>query len=254
MTWRIAVVAFGLPLLLAAKPELISVKKIWDAGPHNAFTDLIRFQGRWYCSFREADDHVGGDGKLRVLTSADGEQWTSAALVSEPGVDLRDPKLSITPDGRLMMVAGGSIYKGREFLGRRPRVTFSRDGRKWTPPRKVLSDSHWLWRVTWHKGLAWGVSYIGQGGSPRSGFLYRSKDGIEWQHVTQLAIPGVAEVTVRIMPNDEMIALARRESDSKHGWIGVRPTAIYRLELEGDRPPHGWAEFHSAPYGQARRR
>jgi len=25
-------------------PEIVSVKKIWDQGPHNAFTDLIRFQ------------------------------------------------------------------------------------------------------------------------------------------------------------------------------------------------------------------
>ncbi|MCP5116267.1 MAG: exo-alpha-sialidase, partial [bacterium] len=145
----------GLGVVSAAGPEVISVRKIWDAGPHNAFTDLIRFEGRWYCSFREADDHVGGDGKLRVLVSGDGDQWTSAALVSETGVDLRDPKLSVTPDGRLMMVAGGSVYRGREFLGRQPRVTFSGNGRDWTPPRKVISEGHWLWRVTWHKGRAW---------------------------------------------------------------------------------------------------
>jgi hypothetical protein len=62
-----------LPVLLACAlcyaadaPEIVSVKRIWDAGPHNAFADLIRFQDRWYCSFRESDGHVGGDGKLRV--------------------------------------------------------------------------------------------------------------------------------------------------------------------------------------------
>ena len=27
----------------AAEPKLISVTKIWDAGKHNAFTDLIRW-------------------------------------------------------------------------------------------------------------------------------------------------------------------------------------------------------------------
>ena len=36
--------------------------KIWDQGNHNAFTDLIRWHDQWYCSFREADGHVGGDG------------------------------------------------------------------------------------------------------------------------------------------------------------------------------------------------
>src|SRR5262249_23559349 len=91
-------------------PELVSVAKIWDRAPHNAFTDLIRWHGRWYCTFREADGHVGGDGKLRVLTSADGAVWEAVALVAEEGIDLRDPKLSVTPDDRLMLVAGGSVY------------------------------------------------------------------------------------------------------------------------------------------------
>src|SRR5512147_520738 len=87
----------------AAEPKTLEVRKIWDAGQHNAFTDLIRWHGKWFCTFREADAHVGGDGKLRVVESADGEKWVSAALLGESGIDLRDPKLSITPDDRLMM-------------------------------------------------------------------------------------------------------------------------------------------------------
>src|ERR1035441_8779110 len=96
----------GSPLLLAAPadgPQLVSAKKIWDTAPHNAFTDLTRFHDKWFCTFREADGHVRGNGSIRVITSTDGEQWESAALLSEEGIDLRDPKLSITPDGRLLM-------------------------------------------------------------------------------------------------------------------------------------------------------
>src|SRR5262249_54412790 len=143
----------------AARPELLSVRKIWDRGSHNAFTDLIRWHEKWYCTFREADGHVGGDGKLRVLESADGQTWEPVGLIQEQGIDLRDPKLSITPDDRLMIVAGGSVYQGKTLLGRQPRVTFSKDGRQWTPPRRVLSEGEWLWRVTWHEGWAYGVSY-----------------------------------------------------------------------------------------------
>src|SRR5918996_1387713 len=79
----------------AAEPEVVSVRKIWDEGKHNAFTDLVRWRDKWYCTFREADAHVGGDGKLRVLESADGERWDPVALVAEQGIDLRDPKLSV---------------------------------------------------------------------------------------------------------------------------------------------------------------
>src|SRR5687767_12546487 len=140
-------------------PTLVTVARIWDAGAHNAFTDLIRWRGKWYCTFREADAHVGGDGQLRVLESTDGSKWESAALIGETRIDLRDPKLSITPDDRLMIVAGGSVYEGKTLLGRQPRVMFSKDGRTWTPPVRVLSEGEWLWRVTWHGGKAYGISY-----------------------------------------------------------------------------------------------
>src|SRR5262245_31157840 len=87
-----------------ADPRLLEVTKIWDKVNHNAFTDLIRWRGKWYCVFREAAGHVGGDGKLRVLESSDGKSWNPVGLVEEAGIDLRDPHLSITPDDRLMIV------------------------------------------------------------------------------------------------------------------------------------------------------
>ena len=119
------VLLFVLALVNAAQPPeatLVSVARIWDAGAHNAFTDLIRWRNRWYCTFREGDAHVGGDGRIRVLVSADGDKWTSAALVSEAGIDLRDAKPSITPDDRLMIVAGGSVYERYASLRSRSRA------------------------------------------------------------------------------------------------------------------------------------
>ena len=110
------------------------------------------------CTFREAEAHVGGDGELRVLESADGNHWDSIALVTEKGIDLRDPKLSITPDDRLMITAGGSVYEGKTLLGRQPRVAFSKDGREWSPPQRVLTEGEWLWRVTWYGGKAYGIT------------------------------------------------------------------------------------------------
>src|SRR5262245_54562329 len=106
------------PAISAAEPEIVSVARIWDRGKHNAFTDLIRWHDKWYCTFREADAHVGGDGVLRVLESADGKKWESVAGLTESGIDLRDPKLSVTPDDRLMIVAGGSVYEGKTLKGR----------------------------------------------------------------------------------------------------------------------------------------
>src|SRR2546423_14532570 len=70
-----------------------AVEKIWDKGGHNAFTDLIRFQDRWYCVAREGAGHAAGAGTLRVLVSKDGNSWGSAALIASNDVDLRAPHL-----------------------------------------------------------------------------------------------------------------------------------------------------------------
>lgn len=223
----------------AVEPQIVSVVKIWDQGKHNAFTDLARWRGKWYCTFREADAHVGGDGQLRVLESADGQQWASIALLSEPGIDLRDPKLCITPDDRLMIVAGGSVYEGTRLLGRQPRVAFSSDGRTWTATQRVLSEGEWLWRVTWYAGKAWGVSYnasartstaaqqaaatgkVEPGPADWKLKLVVSDNGVDYRLVTHLDVPGHPnETTLRFLPDGEMVALVRREAGNTFGWIG----------------------------------
>ncbi len=206
-----------------SSPAVVSVARIWDGGAHNAFTDLIRWRERWYCTFREADDHVGGDGRIRVLVSSDGETWSSAALVGEAGIDLRDPKLSMTPDDRLMMVAGGSVYEGKRYLGRQPRVMFSQDGATWSAPQRVLEEGDWLWRVTWHAGRAYGMSYKALPGPSTEWALtlVSSADGRAFERVTTLAVPGRPnETTLRFMPDGEMVALVRREAGDRLAWVG----------------------------------
>lgn len=225
----------------AADPEIMSVVKIWDQGAHNAFTDLIRWRGKWFCTFREAEDHVGGDGQIRVLESSDGDKWASVSLISEQGIDLRDPKLSVTPDDRLMIVAGGSVYGGtRTLKGRRPRVVFSNNGREWTVPQPVLTEGEWLWRVTWHDGKAYGTSYnafarqtqqakdAAKTSEPASNEpadwklkLVVSQDGVHYDTITHLGVPGHPnETTLRFLPDGEMVALVRREGGNTFGWIG----------------------------------
>jgi hypothetical protein len=207
----------------APGPVLVSVNRIWDAGGHNAFTDLTRWRDRWYCTFRESDAHVGGNGRIRILTSDDGRAWSSSALISEAGIDLRDPKFSITPDGRLMIVAGGSVYEGTRNLGRQPRVMFSADGQTWTAPARVMAEGDWLWRVTWHDGRAYGVSYRTAPDNPSEWMatLVSSPDGQTFTEVTRLAIEGRPnETTLRVMPDGEMVALVRREAGDRHAWLG----------------------------------
>ena len=228
------------------KPVLVESKRIWDKAKNNSFTDLTRFRGQWFCCFREGIAHAGDDGKVRVLHSPDGVEWTSAALIDEAGVDLRDPKFSIKPDGQLMIIAGGSVWnqetKPALLKTKQPRVMFSTDGFTWTKPAKVLEEGQWLWRVDWHEGKAYGISYPylraqhpdpkvaeaaeTNGPVPLSPYpwkvkLVTSTDGLNWELVTHLDVPGRPnEATVRIRPDGEMIAMVRRERGNYFGWIG----------------------------------
>ena len=202
--------------------ELLSVRKIWERAPHNAFTDLLRAHDSWWCTFREADEHGHVPASIRILRSTDGENWISVTELIESGVDLRDPKLSVMPDGRLMLLtcANQIDAQGRYFT-RSPRVSFSTDGEVWTTPVKCLAEDHWLWRVTWHDDIGYSVSKLGIGNNPRRAFLYRTVDGLEGDYVTELLLPDdtwtASETTVRILPQGDMVALIRPD------WIGFSP-------------------------------
>ena len=263
---RIRQLAFLLafPLLSAcgASLELQSVEKIWDQGAHNAFTDLIRFKGRFYCTFRESEAHVGGDGTIRVISSSDGKNWKPVALIAEQGTDLRDPKFSVAPDGRLMIVAGGSIYGGTKVLkGRQPRVMFSKDGKTWSTPRKILSEGEWLWRVTWYKGRAYGVSYnhtpagakLDERGRAPEWLvtLFESGDGISWQELAKLNVPGQPnETTLRFLPHGEMMAFVRREGGDKQAWIGKSSAPYKEWEWKPSGHQVGGPNFFVFPDGR----
>ncbi len=219
--------------LEAAEPastlKVDQVKKIWDQGPHNAFTDLIRFKDRWYCTFREGAGHASGAGTIRVLGSEDGEKWDSAALLELKDVDLRDPKLSITPDGRLMMVGGAAVPASRNPLtDHYSFVSFSKDGKEWTKPEKVLDSWQWLWRVTWHKGTAYGVAYGWDPKvSPRTykAALYKSKDGLKFDKVADFDVPNPTEATLAF-DGDMMICLQRQDGKPNNAMLGT------------SKPPH----------------
>lgn len=200
---------------VAADPQLVSVTRIWDKAAHCAFTDLIRWKNRWLCCFREAKGHGGDNGVIRVISSSDGKAWSSIAVLREAGIDLRDPKLSVHPDGRLMLLIGGIVNLDGKYHTRSPRVAFSHDGHDWSMPKKVLSEDHWLWRVTWHKRTGWAVSKLNEGRKPRRGFLYKTKDGLTWDYVTEMETEGISEATLRFLPDETMVALIRPR------WIGV---------------------------------
>lgn len=228
--------------------QILDVKAIWGRAPHNAFTDLIRFKDRWYCVFREGKAHVSPDGALRVLTSVDGEVWVPAALLSSDLGDLRDPKLSLTPDRRLMINAAVAMPEPGG-VKHQSLVWFSYEGRDWSEAVPVADPGMWLWRVTWHLGRAYGMAY---GKQSRSLRLYTSSSGTGFETLADKPFTGggSSEATLLFLPDNSALCLLRREGESPRaqlgkalppyrGWtwkdLGVRVGGPNMIQLPDDR-------------------
>lgn len=205
-----------------AKPVLVEVRKIWDRAPHNAFTDLLRFQDRWYCVFREGAAHVSPDGALRVITSADGRHWQSAALIRSPVADLRDAKISRTPDGRLML-SGAAAYHGEKPYRHQSMAWFSKDGREWSGPASMGDPDMWLWRVTWRDDTAYSIGYhTNKDRSRRFLRLYCSRDGKRFETLADRIIdaesPG--EHSLWFEKDGTALCLLRRDAGTATAQLG----------------------------------
>ncbi len=225
--------AFALALAVwtppaAPGPELAEVRLIWGRAPHNAFTDLIRFKERWYCAFREGTRHVSDDGVIRVLSSADGEVWTPTVVLARPGADLRDPKLSVTADGRLMLTAAAAMNQPSP-VRHQTLAWFSMDGRDWAEPVAIGEPDVWLWRVTWHLGRAYGVGYSTTGASFVR--LYAGGPGGRFSRLVEnlFDVGRPTECSLLFLPDHRALALLRRDGEHPTAQLGVA------------RPPYrGW--------------
>lgn len=211
---------------LPAQITDFEVVKIFDKAPHSAFTDLIRFNDMFYCAFRVGTGHIPGkktgegDGEIRIIASKDGKHWGSVAHLVKDTIDLRDAKLSVTPDGRIMVLMGGSIYIDGEWTARIPQVSFSdKQGRNFSDPGPIVVDpaakhsKDWLWRVTWQGDTGYGVVYVDRGNEPWLLSLVKTKDGIHYDLVHRFDRPNKPnEATVRFMKNGDMKIFLRCES------------------------------------------
>jgi hypothetical protein len=199
--------------------RLIEVKKIWDQAAHNALTDLVRYRNLWFCAFREGEDHVSPEGKIRILISEDAFVWNSGSLISIPEVDLRDPKITVTPSGGLMLNAGGAYGPASPFR-HQSFVWFSWDGMDWSAPEMIGDPNFWLWRVTWNRDIAYGIAYSTV--EPSGIRLYSSSDGVKYDVVAnRLFVDGSPnEATIVFRKDNTALCLLRRDAGKASAMLG----------------------------------
>ncbi len=233
-----------------SQPVLLEAYKIWDKAPHNAITDLVRFQNKFYCVFREGKGHVSEDGALRVLVSENGKRWKSAALITSSNSDLRDAKIAVTPSGELMLSGAEAMNKPTTFK-HQSLTWFSKDGSKWSKKNKVGDRDFWLWRTTWFKGTAYGFGY-GCKNENRSIRLYQSNNGKTFQtSIKDAKVSGYPNETSMVFDkNGFCYCLLRRDGNPSSALIGKSKAPFEQWEWKDTGVKIGGPHMIKMPDGR----
>jgi hypothetical protein len=201
----------------------VKVKRIWNKSPHAAFTGLVHYEGSFYCGFREAQKHVdknGNDnGVIRILKSENGKKWETFDVVAKEGLDFRDAMLSITPDGKLMLLMGASVHQNNATLSICSHVAFASKDSLFTEaiPIEVNYEANrkWLWKIHWYKDTAYGFVYGDKF------CLVKSSDGIYYEIIQDFNLQGSPSEADLCFDEDGMITAIIRRARNINGLIGI---------------------------------
>lgn len=198
---------------------------VWNRPKHNAFTDMCLFKDQLFISFREATDHMGIDGGVRIISCDFSGKVINTTLIKIHNCDLRDPKLTITPDGKLLMTAYSRCYsKHGKWRYSRSLCWFSLDGLSWSGSHWFAEKNWWVWRIRWQQGQAYGLAYnrAQQQLNLYAGNPLRTFECIN-PNVMSLATHGLGypnESDLCFMQNGDLYAVVRRDADSFTAQIG----------------------------------
>jgi len=143
--------------------KVVSVKRVFNNGEHNAFTDLCRFNGLYYLTFRSCPDGhmIYPTSSIIILFSKDGVKWEQSFRFHVPERDTRDPHFLIFKDK--LFVYTGTWYCGTQSDPEKYTINqhlgyavWSRDGRNWQGPQLLEGTyGHYIWRAATYDDKAY---------------------------------------------------------------------------------------------------
>jgi hypothetical protein len=205
--------------------QLHWLKKIGNKAQHNAFVDLCEFNHQLFCCFREAQNHISADGTIRILSLDFEGKILHSNRITIPQTDLRDPKITLTPDGNILLIAyARQTSSNNQTIGSRNLTWVSQTGHSWSTAKEFADRGWWLWRIRWHKGHAFGFAYNRKrnaihlySGNPRRSFHLLQSFALSL-HKHKKGYPNESDL---IFDNNKAFALVRRDADSYSAQLGL---------------------------------
>jgi len=211
--------------------EVENVRRVFHNGEHNAFTDLIRWNGKFWLTFRSCPDGhgVSGNASVIVLASDDAKDWEKVHQFSVPHRDTRDPHF-LDFNNQLFVYTGtwwsgdGPLpreqYELNQHLGY---ATWTADGKTWEGPQQLEGTyGHYIWRAAAHDGTAYlcarrkkdhSEKESGAGGTEvvQSAML-ESEDGLNWRFVSYFQEERGNETAFQFLEDGGILAVSREGS------------------------------------------
>ncbi len=227
-----------------------NVRRVFYNGEHNAFTDLIRFKGKFYLTFRNCPDGhmVHPTSSIIILASDDAKAWEQVHRFSVAKRDTRDPHFLIFK-GKLFVYTG-TWYSGETTLKSEDYdlnkhlgyAAWSEDGTKWHSPIMLEGTfGHYIWRANTFEGKAYlcgrrkknfAMAPRGEGAIVESVML-ESDDGLIWRTRSLFQEVNGDETAFQFEADGGIIAVGRRGRDNAQLLRSERPyTQWQRKDLD----------------------
>jgi hypothetical protein len=227
-----------------------SIRRVFHNGEHNAFTDLVRFKGKFYLAFRSCPDGhmVHPTASIIILSSSDAEHWEAVHRFRVEKRDTRDPHFLVFRD-RLFVYTGtwycgetSPKYEEYDLNKHLGYAAWSKDGIGWHSPIMLEGTfGHYIWRANAFAGKAYlcgrrkkgfAVAPRGEGTMVESAML-ESDDGLIWRTRALFQEVRGDETAFQFKHDGDIIAIGRRGRDKAQLLRSKRPyTEWERKDLD----------------------
>lgn len=209
---------------IAEAPSAVSVenvRRVFHNGEHNAFTDLIRWRGKFWLAFRSCPDGhaVSSTASVIVLSSTDAKTWTPAHRFSVPQRDTRDPHFLVFKDQ--LFIYSGTWFAGDGLLPREKYsidqhlgyAVWTGDGTTWQGPRHLEGTfGHYVWRAAAQGDKAYLCGRRIHTGAQQSALL-ESDDGLVWKFRSLFQEAKGNETAFMFDADGQLTALCRKTAN-----------------------------------------
>lgn len=212
--------------------NVVSVRRVFHNGEHNAFTDLIRFKGRFYLVFRNCPDGhmVHPTASIIILASEDTKEWKQVHRFNVPLRDTRDPHF-LDFQGKLFVYSGTwhsgtttpapATYDLNQHLGY---AAWTNDGAEWHSPVMVEGTfGHYLWRAAafgekaylcGRRKIGFEIAARGEGSQVESVML-ESDDGLIWRKRALFQETAGDETAFLFETDGSVLGIGRRSGNAQ---------------------------------------